>query len=82
MVIKGTELPLHKALNQFNGSSGRIGLKGPLDSIAYRESLDLDYAMPTQREGGVTFSVASYGGEVQGIARHLLQVDTSEALRF
>jgi hypothetical protein len=36
----------------------------PQDFICYREFIDLDYAMPKQREGGVTLSFASNGGEV------------------
>jgi hypothetical protein len=52
------------------------------DLIGYREFYDLDYAMPKQREGGVTLSVASNGGEVDWLARDLLQVSTGEALKF
>jgi predicted TIM-barrel fold metal-dependent hydrolase len=52
------------------------------DLICYREFFDLDYAMPKQREGGVTLSLASNGGEVDWIARDLLQVSASEALKF
>ncbi|MGB6938057.1 MAG: hypothetical protein WBE14_15485, partial [Xanthobacteraceae bacterium] len=43
---------------------------------------DLDYAMPKQREGGVTLSIASNGGEVDWLARDLLQVSTGDALKF
>jgi hypothetical protein len=39
-------------------------LTNPQDFICYREFIDLDYAMPKQREGGVTLSFASNGGEV------------------
>jgi hypothetical protein len=53
-----------------------------LDFIAYRDVLDLDYAMPKQREGGVTLSLASNGGEVEGTARNLLKVSTGDVLRF
>ena len=35
------------------------------DLICYREFFDLEYAMPKQREGGVTLSLASNGGEVE-----------------
>ncbi len=52
------------------------------DLIVYREFVDLDYAMPKQREGGVTLSLASNGGEVDWIARELLEVSTGDALRF
>src|SRR6202051_4767405 len=52
------------------------------DLICYRECFDLDYAMPKQREGGVTLSLITNGGEVDWIARDLLQVSTGEALKF
>ena len=39
------------------------------DLICYREFFDLDFAVPKQREGGVTLSLASNGGEVDWIAR-------------
>src|SRR5271157_4365030 len=52
------------------------------DFIVYREFFDLDYAMPKQREGGVTLSLASNGGEVDWIARELLQISTGDALKF
>ena len=52
------------------------------DFICYREFFDLDYAMPKQREGGVTLSLASNGGEVDWLARDLLQVSTGEALKI
>ena len=52
------------------------------DFIVYREFFDLAYAMPKQREGGVTLSLASNGGEVDWIARELLQVGTGDALKF
>ena len=35
-----------------------------LDLMAYREVFDLDYAMPIQREGGITLSLMTNGGEV------------------
>jgi predicted TIM-barrel fold metal-dependent hydrolase len=52
------------------------------DLTGYRTFYDLDYAMPMQREGGVTLSIASNGGEVDWIARDLLKVSTSDALKF
>ncbi len=52
------------------------------DLICYRECFDLDYAMPKQREGGVTLSLITNGGEVDWIARDLLQVSTGDALKF
>ena len=52
------------------------------DLICSREFFDLDYAMPKQREEGVTLSVASNGGEVVWFAQDLLQVTTGEALKF
>ena len=50
--------------------------------MCYREFFDLDYAMPKQREGGVTLSLASNGGEVEWFARDMLQVSTGDALKF
>jgi predicted TIM-barrel fold metal-dependent hydrolase len=52
------------------------------DFVVYRDFLDLDYAVHKQREGGVTLSLASNGGEVDWIARDLLQVSTGDALKF
>ena len=37
------------------------------DLIGYREFYDLDYAMPKQREGGVTLSLASNGARWNGL---------------
>jgi predicted TIM-barrel fold metal-dependent hydrolase len=54
----------------------------PQDFVVYRDFFDLDYAMPKQREGGVTLSLASNGGEVDWIARDLLHVSTVDALKF
>jgi predicted TIM-barrel fold metal-dependent hydrolase len=52
------------------------------DVFVYRELVDLEYAMPKQREGGVTLSVASNGGEVEWLGRDILQTTTNETLRF
>jgi predicted TIM-barrel fold metal-dependent hydrolase len=52
------------------------------DLICYREFFDLDYAMPKQREEGVTLSLASNGGEVEWFARDLLKVSTGDALKI
>lgn len=52
------------------------------DLMCYREFFDLDYAMPKQRAGGVTLSLASNGGEVPWFAQDLLHVSTVEALKF
>src|SRR3984885_15891996 len=49
------------------------------DLIGYREFYDLKYAMPKQREGGVTLSLASNGGEVEWLGRDLLKVSTGAA---
>src|SRR5271154_6996751 len=51
------------------------------DLICYREFFDLDYAMPKRREGGVTLSLASNGGEVEWFARDVLRVSTNDALK-
>jgi len=53
-----------------------------LDLMAYRGVFDLDYAMPIQREGGITLSLMTNGGEVEWLARDLLQPSTLEGLRF
>lgn len=53
-----------------------------LDFVCSRDFIDLDYAMPKQREGGVTLSIASNGGEIEWIARDLLKVSTGDALKF
>ena len=50
--------------------------------MAYREVFDLDYAMPMQRKGGITLSLMTNGGEVEWLARDLLQPSTLEGLRF
>ena len=55
------------------------------DLMAYREVFDLDYAMPIQREGGITLSLMTNGGEIPWIAQDLLQVsaggrDTSQRI--
>nr|WP_175773145.1 amidohydrolase family protein [Paraburkholderia phenazinium] len=52
------------------------------DLMAYREVFDLDYAVPIQREGGITLSLMTNGGEVPWIAQDLLQVSTVEGLKF
>src|SRR6202453_2846814 len=52
------------------------------DLICYRDFFDLDYAMPKRREGGVTLSLASNGGEVDWFARDVLRVSTNDALKI
>src|SRR5271166_7080373 len=52
------------------------------DLMAYREVFDLDYAMPIQRKGGITLSLMTNGGEVEWLARDLLQASTVEGLKF
>ena len=51
------------------------------DFVAYRDFLDLDYGVSKQREGGVTLSIASNGGEVDWISG-MLKVSTVDALKF
>src|ERR1700683_1380314 len=53
-----------------------------LDLMAYREVFDLDYAMPIQREGGITLSLMTNGGEVVCLAQDLLKGSTVDALKF
>ena len=54
----------------------------PQDFVGQREFFDLDYAMTIQREGGVTLSLVSNGGEVEWISQDLLKVSTGDALKF
>src|SRR5271156_4822169 len=81
----------HPVGPQLRSKMAEIGLFDPnqefpqtnsQDFIVYRDFVDLDYAMPKQREGGITLSLASNGGEVDWIARDLLQVSTGDALKF
>src|SRR6202051_3098716 len=53
-----------------------------LDLMGYREVFDLDYAMPIQREGGITLSLMTNGGEVAWLAHDLLKVSTVEGLKY
>ena len=52
------------------------------DLMAYREVFDLDYAMPIQRDGGITLSLMTNGGELEWLARDLLQSSTVEGVKF
>jgi len=52
------------------------------DLMAYREVFDLDYAMPIQREGGITLSLMTNGGEVPWIAHDLLKGSTVDGLKY
>ena len=52
------------------------------DLIGYREVFDLDYAMPAQREGGITLSLMTNGGEVPWIAHDLLKVSTVDGIKY
>jgi predicted TIM-barrel fold metal-dependent hydrolase len=53
-----------------------------LDLMAYREVFDLDYAMPIQRDGGITLSLMTNGGELEWLARDLLQGSTGDGIKF
>ncbi len=53
-----------------------------MDLMGYREVFDLDYAMPIQREGGVTLSLMTNGGKLEWLARDLLQASTLDGLKF
>ena len=53
-----------------------------LDLMAYREVFDLDYAMPKQREGGVPLSLMTNDGELEWLARDLLQASTVTGIKF
>jgi predicted TIM-barrel fold metal-dependent hydrolase len=50
--------------------------------MAYREVFDLDFAMPIQRDGGITLSLMTNGGELEWLARDLLQGSTVEGIKF
>jgi predicted TIM-barrel fold metal-dependent hydrolase len=78
----GPKLAAKMAARGLYDPNQEFPLANAQDFLCYREFFDLDYAMPKQREGGVTLSLASNGGEVDWIARELLQVSTSEALKF
>jgi predicted TIM-barrel fold metal-dependent hydrolase len=52
------------------------------DLMGYREVFDLDYAMPIQREGGITLSLMTNGGEVAWLAHDLLRVSTVDGLKY
>jgi predicted TIM-barrel fold metal-dependent hydrolase len=53
-----------------------------LDLMAYREVFDLDYAMPIQRDGGITLSLMTNGGELEWLARDLLRGNTVDGIKF
>ena len=80
--------PIGPKLRAKMAESGLFDFKKPFpqtnaqDLFGYRTFFDLDYAMPMQREGGVTLSIASNGGEVDWISRDLLKVSTGDALKF
>ena len=80
--------PIGPKLRDKMAESGLFDFKKPFpqtnaqDLFGYRTFFDLDYAMPMQREGGVTLSIASNGGEVDWISRDLLKVSTGDALKF
>src|SRR5271163_3518543 len=63
--------PVGRKLRDKMAESGLFDFKKPFpqtnaqDLFGYRTFFDLDYAMPMQREGGVTLSIASNGGEVR-----------------
>ena len=80
--------PIGPKLRDKMAESGLFDFKTPFpqtnaqDLFGYRTFVDLDYAMPMQREGGVPLSIASNGGEVDWISRDLLKVSTGDALKF
>ena len=79
--------PVGAKLRDKMAEAGLFDPKKPLpqtnaqDFVAYRDFLDLDYGVSKQREGGVTLSIASNGGEVDWISG-LLKVSTGDALKF
>jgi predicted TIM-barrel fold metal-dependent hydrolase len=52
------------------------------EQFYYRESVDADYSMEIQRQSGVSLSVISYGGEVEGFGEHIIKANTVDTLRF
>ena len=52
------------------------------DLMGYREVFDLDYAMSIQREGGITLSLMTNGGEVAWLAHDLLKVSTVDGIKY
>lgn len=52
------------------------------DIMTYREFMDLAYSMPMQRQGGVTKSIASAGGEVEWVADQILETNVVDTLKF
>lgn len=54
----------------------------PADLVVYRDFVDLDYGVGKQREGGVTLTISSNGGEVEWLAKDLLHVSTADAIAF
>jgi hypothetical protein len=61
LAVKMAESGLYDPNQQFPQSNDK-------DLLCYRDFFDLDYAMPKRREGGVTLSLASNGGEVEWFA--------------
>jgi predicted TIM-barrel fold metal-dependent hydrolase len=52
------------------------------EQFYYRESVDADYSMEIQRQSGVSLSVISYGGEVEGFSQHIIKANTADTLTF
>jgi len=79
--------PVGATLRDKMAEAGLFDPKKPLpqanaqDFFATRDFLDLDYGVSQQREGGITLSIASNGGEVDWI-KGLLKVSTVDALKF
>jgi predicted TIM-barrel fold metal-dependent hydrolase len=52
------------------------------EQFYYRESVDADYSMEIQRQSGVSLSVISYGGEVEGFGERIIKANTVHTLTF
>src|SRR5271168_3624348 len=52
------------------------------EQFYYRESVDADYSMEIQRQSGVSLSIISYGGEVEGFGQHIIKANTVDTLTF
>jgi predicted TIM-barrel fold metal-dependent hydrolase len=52
------------------------------EQFYYRESVDADYSMDIQRQSGVSLSIISYGGEVEGFGEYIIKANTVDTLTF
>ncbi len=80
--------PIGRRLRDKMAEKGMFDPNQPLpqanaeDIVFYSEFIDLDQAMPKQRDAGVTLSLASNGGEIDWIAHDLLECSATDALKY